>query len=982
MKPRSFSSTLWTPLVLFSLFLVVSANSHAVAEDPGTKPKEAAAPSGKIAPMDTLIKSATAIADKLTPTANAPPAAAATDSNQAAATAPAEPARPITEEIEHTAEGKIRFHFQGQRWLDVLQWLAENSKLSLDWQTMPDGVLNLSTQGSYTLDEARDLLNMHLAARGFTMLRRGEVLSLVKLEGLNPVLVPRVDPEELDSRDLHEVVRVSFPLEWLVAEQAAKEFAPLLSPHGKLLPMASTNRLEAIDAVTNLREIRSLLAREQSSHGAERLVVEFPLKHVKAEDVIDKLRELIGIEATSNRGRFGNWERMRMQVEKTKATAELAKNLGADARKVVRGEPDVHLVINEQKNSILANAPPDKLAVIRQAVQAIDVPADDSGPQLTNLTRMKIYRTKAVDPDAVQDLINDLIAKGKLGRSTQAEADDDSNMLIVYATPEDHLAIANLVSQFDDDGRDARVLPLRRLDANYARQAIRSMLQGYGEGQGRGRAGDQFRVEADPDQSRLLLWANDEEADRVKDLLAKLGETTRENSAGGVRVLNLPSQSTEQALQSLQRVWPSVRSNPLRIEGAHSTTPSRTPRTQAVKDRRPVDRERSGARVIQRPLSRDDVMARVIRGPRVSVATVAQLREAAEPSDRANDSERAEEERATTADRNADDNNAQDDGQVQKEGQRTGREPAITITETPDGQLIISSQDAQALDDLESLIQGLLPEQKDYRVYKLKHASPLAIEWTLKDVLGLNDQAATNNNSPGGLPRLRQRTLKMVSDLDTGTLLVQGASDEQLKKIEELIELYDQPETLDPELQRKTQIYEVKYSRASIVADVVKDVYRDLLSATDKAFSREREKTDNPSRDLGYGANYGSKIAKFKGLLSVGVEESSNSLVVSAPGFLIEDVMKLIREVDERAASHSIKVVKLNGVGADPLKQVFSQMPGVTGNTVTAKPQAAPTQAAQPQAAQQNGERSENRDRGDRNRNVREGGDRNGRDGR
>ena len=74
--------------------------------------------------------------------------------------------------------------------------------------------------------------------------------------------------------------------------------------------------------------------------------------------------------------------------------------------------------------------------------------------------------------------------------------------------------------------------------------------------------------------------------------------------------------------------------------------------------------------------------------------------------------------------------------------------------------------------------------------------------------------------------------------MDSGTLLVQGATAEQLDKIRELIKLYDKPESLDADLQRQTEIYEVLYSRADAVAEVVKEVYRDLLSANDKTFTR------------------------------------------------------------------------------------------------------------------------------------------------
>jgi Bacterial type II/III secretion system short domain len=241
----------------------------------------------------------------------------------------------------------------------------------------------------------------------------------------------------------------------------------------------------------------------------------------------------------------------------------------------------------------------------------------------------------------------------------------------------------------------------------------------------------------------------------------------------------------------------------------------------------------------------------------------------------------------------------------------------------------------------DSLLQQLLPQQADYEVFRLKHVSPLAIELTLKQIFGLN---STTSERGTRLPQAARTQLQFVSDLDTGTLLVQGATAAQLAKIEELIELYDQPETLDSDLKRKTEIYEVKYSRADAVAEVVKEVYRDLLSANDKVFTRDQKDRDSPSRDLGYGANYGSKIPQFKGLLSVGVEEKTNVVVVSAPDFLMGEVMSLVREVDETAAGHRVKVVKLNGVGADTLRRVFSQMPGVSASPP-------PSGATQPSSA-------------------------------
>ncbi|MEX2140705.1 MAG: secretin N-terminal domain-containing protein [Pirellulales bacterium] len=880
---------------------------------------------------------------------------------------------PIEEQLQRTSEGKIRFNFQGQPWPAILQWLAQSSKLTLDWQELPEDNLNLSTQTSYTLDEARDLLNMHLAARGFTLLRRGEVLALVKLDKLNPALVPRVDPDELESRDRHEIVRVSFPLDWLVAEDAVKEFEPMKSPFGKLTPMSATNRLEALDTVENLRQIHELLRREQSAHGEERLVVEFKLEHVRAEDILDKLNTLVGAHSNLLRPQ----DRARMQFMRMREQNGGDKNRNENTRQPQqRQEQEVHLVINEKENSILANAPPDKLAVVRQAVQALDVPSAAHSRFSDTATRMKIYRTKAIDPEAMQDLIEDLVETGKLAKNTQVQSDDNSNTLIVYASPVDHLAIANLVSQIDDDGRDVRIVKLRQLAPDYALQAIQSLLKGTesaGESRwGRRRGGDsgedQFRIEADLERSQLLLWANDEEFVQVQSLLAKLGEGGQSSTArGNIRVLSVPGGASQQALEDLKRIWPNLRTNPLNIEdlekspvreSARQPGSRRSARSQTAPTDRTAIKDPDDATKAPALPRRTHVAAPIT----FAVAELASDDGAAQDAEPANAEEPNNAEKAPVA-------GSSDAARDRLESESANDAPSINITEGPGGQLIITSQDVEALDAVETLIQQILPKKADYEVFRLKHASPYSVQLTLEQILGI-DQAPYGRSS--GLSASAPPTLRFISDIDTGTLLVQGATAEQLQKIEGLIELYDQPETLEKEQQRKTEIYEVKYSHAEAVAEVVKEVYRDLLSSNDKTFTRERKEGEGSSRDLGYGVNYGSRIPQFKGLLSIGVEEKSNTLVISAPAFLMEDVMGLIRDVDQRAASHKVKVVQLNGVGPAALRGVLSQIPGVTtsgtrtggGTTGVGTPpnSASPTAVIQGRSSTES--RGESRDRG------------------
>ena len=52
-------------------------------------------------------------------------------------TEPPKPPDPKELELRPDEDGKIRFNFTGQPWSGVLQWLADVSHMSLDWQELP-----------------------------------------------------------------------------------------------------------------------------------------------------------------------------------------------------------------------------------------------------------------------------------------------------------------------------------------------------------------------------------------------------------------------------------------------------------------------------------------------------------------------------------------------------------------------------------------------------------------------------------------------------------------------------------------------------------------------------------------------------------------------------------------------------------------------------------------------------------------------------
>ena len=891
---------------------------------------------------------------------------------------PPKPPDPEQLKAQLDEEGKIHFSFVGQAWPGVLEWFADVSDMSLDWQELPGDYLNLTTLRSYDLDEARDLINRHLLARGYTLLRHGEVFSVVNLEKLNPALVPRVEPEELDERDLHEFVKVCFTLDWLVAETAAEDLKPLLSAYGKLNPLKATNRLEVIDTVRNLREIRRLLGEEQSADGQKRLVEVFTLHYTRADEVLEQLRTLLGIDSKSKSAMPMMPDAIKKAQEAARKAAEEAAKKGVQPPTPAKPEPQINLVVNERQNSILAHAPPDSMAIIRQAIAAIDVPADVGHSLLAAMERMQIYRLAAIDPGP---LVETLQKMGGLHPSTRLDVDEKNTAIIAFATAADHFTIGQIVEKLDGSGRSFRVITLRKHDAEMVAGTIQAMLTGETEKQpqnvrylynygssSRDRGGseageDKFRVEPDVEGNRLLLRANELEYQEVLDLLVQLGEIPPEGgNPSKIRVLEgYWDEGTEEWIERVFRTWPSVAPNPLipPTEKSEEQPPKTTPDEKSPRDE-PAPQETETKTLPAAARGGDaegflsyagvygDRRGSAIRGAGTASPQVqfAQLKQAAADAD------------ATSPSRDATPSPS-DATPPSEEAAPPPREdppksPApIRISRDPDGRLVLTSEDTKALDLLEGLMDRLAPARDDHKIFQLKYAWAYGIALTLKEIFEEEEKESrprypyyyfydsydTGSKSDETRRMSKRRPLKFISDPDSNSILVQNADATQLKKIEELILFYDQPEPVDSQSVRKKQIFHLRYAKAAVIADAVKDVYRDLLSANDKALIAAQQGRQSPREsytfvyDSGDGERQEQMAPRYKGSLSIGINELSNTLVVSARAYLLEEITEMIEELDEaaRPTTESVYLLQVgNGLDASQIQKKLSSVLGGT----------------------------------------------------
>ncbi len=842
--------------------------------------------------------------------------------------------------------GRVRFSFNGQPWPDVLQWLANVTQSSLDWQELPEGYLNLTTQRSYSLDEARNLINRHLQARGYALLRVGEVLSVVKVDAVDPSMLPRVSEEQLYDLQPHDIVKVTYQLPTeMDPKSAVEDVKQALSKHAKVLPLVSTGRLLVIDTVANLRLVSAILNEERIELQGQEIPRRFPLQYARAEKVINTLYVVLGLDPASQPSQMElqvQQQKMQLLMQMQGAGKDVSRMLNADG-------PRVFLAFNRHENSILANAPERELKIIERAIKFLDIPARGAGQKAAADARRypHTYELENLNP---QNLVSTLEEIGDLDPLTELRADSQAKILFARATAQDHDKIGSLVEQLDDSGQRFEVFWLRRgVPADAVAGTVMALLGeeeeedddndrywgwGYSRNQDKDKEDPPMRVDADIESNRLLVRGAEEQIEQVRLLLTKMDALSGARSTENPVVLTDPLQPVERAklLEKLRELWPSVSGGvELTIEGA-----GRSPRDSQPSADDAVDGAASP------PADRTSPPDRTTAKPRPFRLLSSQT--APESTDQASPTK-------------------------------------ASITITPEGRLLLGSSDPHTLARLERLVNSLTPQPDLFKEFSVEHASAFYIHWKLEDyfeeeIKGDDGEEVLDwygrwRNSPAkdkGVRLSKRRPLRLIYNKQTNSIVASHATPQQLETIGKLIKTWDKPPRTDLVAARRTGMVKIRYSRANTIAKALKDVYRDLLSSRDKEFDTEDEKgsgfTLERATEIEFsGVDPANGVTKtkpidvgFDGVLSIGVDEIANVLMISAEKELYASVEAMALTLDEEARPRTTVQVVRTGVPANRVRRALSRAlgtPWAGGRPEQQAQQQQPGQAEQEQQQQQ-----------------------------
>ena len=232
--------------------------------------------------------------------------------------------------------------------------------------------------------------------------------------------------------------------------------------------------------------------------------------------------------------------------------------------------------------------------------------------------------------------------------------------------------------------------------------------------------------------------------------------------------------------------------------------------------------------------------------------------------------------------------------------------PPVHVIAGNDGDMVILSRDPIAAETAKQFVEQIVPTADDVQVIELKHAQAALVKTQL-DLLLEHTRSTAYSSALNTDP-----LLKIEADLRTNRLMIQHATTRQMRLINEMVPQLDRQEQENERLVRQQRVYRAQRKRAGEIAEIIKEVYRDLLSSSDKVFA------GRDAHPFGYNRALAAttKSPEYQGLLAVGVDDEGNSLILSAPAYLMEEVMRLVAVVDTSAGGESVRVVPLKSAAA------------------------------------------------------------------
>ncbi|TWU07863.1 secretin N-terminal domain-containing protein [Stieleria varia] len=416
--------------------------------------------------------------------------------------------------------GKVRFSFNGASWRDVITWMADEADLALHVSEIPPGSFTYTDPNAFTHDDAIDRINLFLLPQGFTLVRNGQLLTVINLNdprSMNQLdaMADMIPAQDLDKRNTHEVVKCIFRLGEIDAEDAVLELSALNLMTTPAV-LSRTNQLIITDTVAKLKTAKAILdAFEPSTLDNGTVVKNFALQHVDAEDILLVARPHMGL-----------------------ATGEM---IGID----------VSLSADLQGKNIFITGVEDKVKLLENLVTALDRP----DKQLSTQNGENVLQAHAVSGGNVETVYNVLLTI-LAGKSVRLSMDKEAGTVVALATPETQAEIAQTVLELQATDAEFEVIPLKTVDPYFVISLLEEMLDLPDALDDPDDIDpDAPKIDADPGNMRLFVRAKRDKIEQIRKIVEGLDSAAVTPAGDDTLLLPVRGEQALNLLETSARFW-------------------------------------------------------------------------------------------------------------------------------------------------------------------------------------------------------------------------------------------------------------------------------------------------------------------------------------------------------------------------------------------------------------------------------------------
>ena len=649
-------------------------------------------------------------------------------------------------------------------------------------------------------------------------------------------------------------------------------------------------------------------------------------------------------------------------------------------------KPKVQVSSNERTNSLLVTANPAEHKIIDDLVRSIDV-EEPTGAVRRPRSRepyLHVYTAKTADVQEVAKTLNVLYP------GCVVNEDGRARRLHIFATPTQHELIERTIKQLDGEGINGgvsvAVIPTGRIDSLTAVATLHAVFLADKDAAP--------SITPHPTGYGLIVRGTADQVTQIKSLLLQMDPNALKGDPqkGNVRTIPLGGRDTEEFSQMLKQLWGAKNSNPIIVVPSNSQpvrdqrVPSAAPSSNQPAPSRETTRPPRAASRPQADIPLDKPTSAKRKTPKANSAPITQPRaqttqatiftvslleetpeKTAEPvkpnkgkKKTANANKKANPNKQKKAARKA---------QAAPKAETTPKsvEPANETPATDEngepirvfssgGNLVITSKDEAALDDMERLIelmQEATPSKPRWTIFYLRSADASETAAMLERLFPTSSVSSGTSSSTGMLGELTggmssmgrslmnatglssamagSLTLRIIPDMRSNALYVAGPAD-QIREVEAMLRVLDASELPEQLRDRTPHRIQVQHAEVEDVAAIVREIYKDDMTPE----GQQPGQQPNPFAMLmgGGGSSRGGSSSRggqqqarsIK--LTLSVDARTNTLIISSSESLFRQIESLVQSIDDdaRAANRTVRVVDIKGSNSAAVQTALSAM--------------------------------------------------------